>query len=143
MEITCRTFSHQLLVCICLGIFVSGCTSPRPILYPNDHLNQVGKEQAELDLAECRQLADENLSSHPGEKIATNTAIGGGVGAASGAVIGAVSGSPGRGAAIGAVSGATSAFFYNFFTRPVPSRAYQNFVNKCLEKKGYEPTGWE
>ena len=128
---------------IVMGLFLTACSSPRPVLYPNAYLNQVGHDQAEQDISECRQLADEHVPSKSGEKLATNTAIGAGVGAASGAAIGAVSGSAGRGSAIGAVSGATWGFLRGVFNSPKPSRAYQNFVNKCLEKKGYEPTGWE
>ena len=56
-------------------LFLAACSSPRPVLYPNAYLNQVGQDQAELDIAECRQLADEHISPHAGEKIATNTAI--------------------------------------------------------------------
>ena len=128
---------------IVMILFLVGCSGPRPVLYPNEYLSQVGQDQAKEDIAQCRQLADEHISSNTGKKIATNTAIGAGVGAASGAIIGAVSGAAGRGTAIGAVSGATGAFFYGLFNSPKPSRAYRNFVNKCLEKKGYEPTGWE
>ncbi len=124
-------------------LFLPACSGSRPILYPNEYLNQVGQDQAEQDIAACRTLADEHISSNAGTKIATNTAIGAGVGAASGAVIGAVSGSAGRGTAIGAVSGATGAFFHGLFNSPKPSRAYRNFVDKCLVKKGYDPTGWE
>lgn len=142
-----KTFSNLAFVrfsfFVLLSFSLSACSGPRPVLYPNSHYNQVGKHQAEQDITECRQLADEHVSSGAGEKIATNTTTGAGVGAASGAVIGAVSGSAGRGAAIGAISGAIGAFFHSLFSSPVPSRAYQNFVNTCLEKMGYEPTGWD
>ena len=125
-------------------LFLAACSGPRPVLYPNEYLNQVGQEQAKEDIAQCRQLAEEHTSSNnAGKKVATNTAIGAGVGAASGAVIGAVSGSAGRGTAIGAVSGATGAFFHSLFNSPKPSRAYRNFVDRCLGEEGYESMGWD
>ena len=143
MRITHNTIPGFRILGFGMLLFLMACTGPRPTLYPNEHLHQVGRDQAEQDIAACRTLAEEHISSNTGEKIATNTAIGAGVGAASGAVIGAVSGSATRGTAIGAVSGATWAFLHGLFHSPKPSRAYRNFVDKCLEKKGYEPTGWE
>ena len=143
MKSLSRTLGRCLLFCTFGGFFLTACSGPQPVLYPNDHFNQVGQDQAEQDIATCRQLADEFISSNASEKIATNTAMGAGVGAASGAVIGAVSGSAGRGSAIGAVSGATGAFLHGLFNSPKPSRAYRNFVDKCLEEKGYTSVGWE
>ena len=136
-------FLLSSLLMACMIILVSGCSGPRPILYPNAYYQQVGPHQAEQDITACRQLAEEYVSSNSGETVATNTAVGAGVGAASGAVVGAISGSAGRGSAIGAVSGATGAFLHGLLHGSQPSRAYQNFVNSCLEKRGYEPTGWE
>jgi len=126
-----------------MGVSLASCSGPQPILYPNAYLSQVGQNRAEQDIAECRQLADEHISSKTGENLAANTAVGAGVGAASGAVIGAVSGGAGRGSAIGALGGATGGFLHGLLNSPTPSRAYRNFVDICLKKKGYEPTGWE
>ena len=137
MDLRLAVFSWVII------LFLAACSGPRPVLYPNEYLNQVGQDQAKEDIAQCRQLAEEHTSSNTGKKIAANTAIGAGVGAASGAVIGAVSGSAGRGTAIGAVSGATWAFFQGLFSSPKPSPAYRNFVDRCLGEKGYESMGWE
>jgi len=44
-----------------LGIFVvllSACTGPKPILYPNAHLHEVGQDTAKQDIAECREMAE-------------------------------------------------------------------------------------
>lgn len=125
-----------------LVLLTAGCAST-PVLYPNTHLKAVGDEQAERDIEACRQLAEEHVSSDRGEEVAGSTAVGAGVGAASGAVGGAVSGSPGTGAAIGAASGATAGFLRGLFYSGKPSRAYRNFVNRCLEERGYEPVGWD
>lgn len=123
---------------------VGGCAGPRPVLYPNEHLKQVGEAQAERDIAECRKLAEQHVSNHAGERIAGQTAVGAATGAATGAVGSAVSGgSAGTGAAVGAATGATYGFLRGLFSSTKPSRTYRNFVNRCLKERGYEPIGWE
>lgn len=122
------------------------CAGPRPILYPNAHLEAVGREVAERDIAECRELAKAaGATTATGKtgQVAGSTAVGAGVGAAAGAAGGAVVGAAGRGSAIGAVSGAVSGLFGGLFRRPKPNQAYINFVDRCLIDRGYEPVGWE
>lgn len=49
-----------------LGIFfVAGCAAPRPVLYPNTHLQQVGRERARTDIAACVQYARQVVHAHP------------------------------------------------------------------------------
>jgi outer membrane lipoprotein SlyB len=131
-----------------MGVFVLillgwGCSSPRPILYPNSHLETVGQSQADGDIADCRNLADEYVASNKGRNVATSTGVGAGVGAATGAVGGAVLGHPGLGAGVGAATGATGGLLRGLFRSSQPSPAYKNFVNHCLKKRGYEPIGWD
>jgi len=123
-----------------------GCAGPRPVLYPNNHFEQVGQERVDQDIAACEEMADEYISkSNAGEKVAGQTVAGGAIGAASGAVGGAITGSPGLGAAIGAAVGATQGFLVGLFRAGSsdPNPAYQNFVNRCLKERGYEPMGWD
>ena len=40
-----------------MALLVTGCAAPKPILYPNAHLQQVGKEVADRDVDECREMA--------------------------------------------------------------------------------------
>lgn len=138
------TFSFFCLFTFCVAL--PGCAGPKPILYPNTHLQAVGKEQAEADIADCRRLAEE-AGAKPGHdkagKVAGSTVAGGAIGAASGAVGGAVVGAAGRGSAIGAASGATAGLLRGLFSRPRPGQAYVSFVNRCLKERGYEPVGWE
>ena len=123
-------------------LFVYACASSSPILYPNSHLEAVGQGQADADIAECRQLAEEHVSSNKGKNVATSTGVGAGVGAATGAVGGAVLGHPGLGAGAGAAAGATGGLLRGLFRSSQPSATYKNFVNHCLKKRGYEPVGW-
>lgn len=89
-------------------MFLVGCSSQRPGVHPNAHLQEVGEEQAEKDIVVCEKLADDHVSqSNAGEEIVGKTAVGSAFGAASGAVVGAITGNSAIGAAIGAAVGAT------------------------------------
>jgi len=132
------------------SLLLAACSTSHPVLYPNAHMQSVGKEIAEKDIEACRQLAEtagaEEGSGKAG-RVATGTAVGAGVGAAAGAVGGAISGSVGQGSMIGAASGAVWGLLtglYHAIAGPSqPNQAYTNFVNRCLQEKGYEVTGWQ
>ena len=134
----------RFLIIACISLV--GCAGPKPVLYPNNHFEQVGQERVDQDIAACEEMADEYISkSNAGEKVVGQTAVGGAIGAASGAVGGAITGSPGLGAAIGAAVGATQGLLVGLFRAGSsdPNPAYQNFVNRCLKERGYEPMGWD
>jgi len=141
---------HRDLSIIGGSLLLAGCSTAQPVLYPNAHMQSVGKEVAAQDIEACRQLAEaagaEEGSGKAG-RVATGTAVGAGVGAASGAVGGAIAGAAGRGSMIGAASGAVwgllTGLFYTVVGPSQPNQAYSNFVNRCLQEKGYEVTGWQ
>ncbi|MDH3662845.1 MAG: glycine zipper family protein [Alphaproteobacteria bacterium] len=128
-------------------LLIAGCSSaPSPVLYPNARLNEVGQAQANQDIEACKQMAaagGANPAPDQAGRAARGTAVGGAAGGATGAVGGAVLGNAGRGAAFGAATGATAGLMRSIFSRPKPSGAYMNFVNRCLSEKGYEPVGWD
>lgn len=124
-------------------LLASGCSGSRPILYPNNHLQQVGTDQAEQDVEECQQLAEDYVPEHDAANVAGNTAIGAGSGGAIGAVSGAIRGGAGIGAAVGAATGATVGFIHGLFQTSQPSPAYKSFVNRCLSERGYDSIGWD
>ncbi|HOE16760.1 MAG TPA: hypothetical protein PLX02_11245 [Syntrophorhabdaceae bacterium] len=128
---------------IALALFLTGCGSQKPVLYPNAYLNKVGEEQAQKDIAECERLADEYAGSSEGAQVAKSTAAGGAGGAVVGTAVGAVTGDIGRGAGVGAVAGAASGLVRGVSKASQPDPVYKNFVNKCLRDKGYEPIGWK
>jgi hypothetical protein len=129
-------------------LILGGCSGPAPVLYPNAHLKSVGADAAEGDIDICREMAEaagaKQGSGRAGE-VATDTAVGAGVGAASGAVGGAISGAAGQGSLIGLASGAVWGLLTGLFRSGSshPSQAYVNFVNRCLEERGYEVAGWQ
>jgi len=129
-------------------ILMVGCSSTEPVLYPNAHLQSVGKEAAEQDVDSCRQFAESagaDEGNGQARRVATNTAVGAGAGAASGAVGGAISGSAGTGSLIGAASGAVWGLLSGLFSAGSsgPSQAHVNVVNRCLQERGYEVAGWQ
>jgi hypothetical protein len=128
-----------------VAVVGAGCTQS-PVLYPNAKLEQVGKAQADADIATCRQKADEYVSSGAAtaKEVGKDTAVGGAGGAAVGAVAGAVSGGgAGRGAAIGAATGATAGAVHGAVKSTGPSPIYKSFVDHCLRDKGYQVIGWQ
>jgi len=115
----------------------------KPVLYPNAHLSQVGKRQAELDIEDCENLAKENIRSRKAARAAAGTAESGAVGAAGGAAAGAVLGHVARGAAVGGAAGAAGGLTREIFKSSRVDPVFKRFVDRCLRDKGYEPIGWQ
>jgi hypothetical protein len=130
-----------LFVTLCLVL--AGCSTKRPVLYPNDHLQKVGGAQAQKDIDECYRLAEAYLKSNPDAKVVKDAAEAGVVGGATGAAGGAVWGHAGKGAATGAAVGVAGGIMHGIFRASEPKPVYKNFVNRCLQEKGYDPIGWE
>lgn len=137
-----------------LSLVVAVCSSHRPVLYPNAHLTQVGRDAAERDIEWCEEEAEAagaEATGGSGGDVAAKTATGATVGAASGAVGGTVGGAlrghagrgAGIGAAAGAAGGATSGLLRGlFFGKSKPNPAYRSFVERCLRERGYDVVGW-
>jgi hypothetical protein len=129
------------LACLCL---VQGCASPRPVLYPNAHLAQVGAEASQEDIDACIELAENaDLGKNRAAETAKSTGIGAGIGAAIGAATGAIFGRPGTGAAAGAAGGGIRGFFRGIFGGGEPAPVFKNYVDTCLRERGYKPVGWK
>jgi len=132
------------LIILLLILLLLGCSQKRPVLYPNSHLQYVGKEAAEADINECIQLAkDYGADSDKGTEIAKSSAKGAAVGAATGAAVGAVTGSLGRSAAAGAAGGAAAGGTREALRSGDPDPVFKRFVEKCLRDRGYHPIGWK
>jgi hypothetical protein len=132
-------------LCAC-GLLLGGCASgpPKPVLYPNSHLQSVGQAQADRDIAACRQLA---LSSGVGEKksgeVGKKTVGGAAVGGATAGAWGLVRGNPGQSAAAGAAAGAAGGAVRGGLQSTETSPVFKNFVQRCLRERGYEVIGWQ
>jgi outer membrane lipoprotein SlyB len=136
-----------ILIFICVltasGFFL-GCSTKRPVLYPNDRLMEVGKTTAQRDIDDCIDRADlAGLESGQSGKVAEKTAKGGIKGAAVGTAAGAVTGRVGRGAGIGAAAGGMSGFIDGLFSARDPDPVEKRFIEECLRERGYRPIGWQ
>ena len=136
---------RPLVIILALVLALAGCArTQKPVLYPNARLRQVGHEQAERDIEECRTLASQYVESTAAKDIGKGAAVGAAGGAAVGAVGGAVSGrGAGTGAAIGAATGATAGAVHGAVKQTAPSPVYKQFVNRCLRERGYDVLGWQ
>ena len=124
-------------------LMLAGCGAQRPVLYPNHHLQQVGEEKAQSDIADCMQKAEAYVKANPGAKMVKGTIVGGAAGTVVGGAAGAVTGNLARGSAVGAATGAAAGLVRGVAKASQPTPVFKAFVNRCLKEKGYEPLGWE
>ncbi len=129
-----------------LGGLLAGCAStpPKPVLYPNSHMQSAGQAQADQDIAACKQLAHssgvaEKKDGEVGKKAVGGAAVGG---AAAGAW-GLVRGDAGKSALAGAAAGAAAGTVRGGMQATETSPIFRNFVNRCLRERGYEVIGWQ
>ena len=121
-----------------------GWRNQTPQLYPTAHYQQVGPEQARMDIDNCMYRADHGApqKSVAGD-AAVNTLGGAAAGAALGAIGGAIAGNAGTGAAIGAATGATLGVGKTVYDQSKPAQAYRGYVEACLRERGYDVIGWQ
>jgi len=92
------------------------CASPKPVLYPNAHLEDVGEKVSQEDIDACLALADAaDLESNQAAEAAK------------------------VGLGVGSVAG----FFSWMFGSKKPEPVYVNYVNICLSERGYQTVGWK
>ncbi len=135
-------FKMKKCLVLSMILLLAGCTV-NPVLYPNAHLSNVGNDQAQRDIALCREQADLYVKSDAAKEAVKETAIGGIGGAVIGGAMGAVDGNFGRGVGIGAAGGAAAGLVSGIIQASQPDPLYINFVNRCLNEKGYEIIGWQ
>jgi len=130
-----------VVVCILTTV---GCSTKRPVLYPNDYLDQVGMQVGQADIDACITKAEASGASASSGDAAGNVATSAAVGAAAGAVFAAVLGRDvgDYALAYGGAAAAGSAVHQGAKSGE-PDSMHKSFVNKCLSKKGYEITGWK
>jgi hypothetical protein len=127
-----------------LSILLASCAGPqRPVLYPNEKLNSVGKEAAQKDVDECIQLSVEaGLEKNKGKEVAGETVKEGARGAIIGGAVGLVTGDVGRAAGVGAAAGAAAGGTEKAFDRELDP-VQKQYVDQCLRDRGYQSIGWK
>ena len=143
----------RLPVLLGLVMQCAGCSTQRPVLYPNEHYTTVGDAVAQGDIDACMTRAKEYVEAggadaQQAKEVAKQTGFGAASGAAIGAIGGAIGGGgAGQGAAVGAATGATAGLihglFGGFFGPEAPDPVVANFVDRCLREKGYDLVGWK
>ncbi len=132
------------LLSLFLSLAMAGCAANRPVLYPNDHLREIGDQEAQLEIDQCVNMAGDYVPEQSDTtKVAKKTATGAAVGAVIGTAVGATVGRAGRGAAAGAAGGGTSGLLRGLFRIGKPDPMTKRFVEQCLSERGYRVIGWE
>lgn len=139
---------NEVYLLIAMALFMSACSTYRPILDENKKYNQVGDARAEKDIDDCMKKADSYLVKHKEGRM--NKAMGRQAlqGALLGGVIGAVSGNgiqgAAGGAAVGAGAGVAGAYIDEKSKDNVkPDELKQQYVQNCLQRKSYQVIGWK
>ena len=121
----------------------AGCAAPRPVLYPNDRYQSVGKDKAKEEVDDCIAQAKGYVDSQKGKMVAKKTGWGAATGAVIGMIEGAFTGNMGRAAAEGAAVGGALGLAGGAYDAGNPDSVFCRFVDICLAKKGYQPIGWK
>lgn len=137
-------------VFLALGVLaLSACASYRPILDENSHYEKVGDAQAEKDIDVCLAKAEKFMEKHKSERMKKEVGRGAAKGAIIGGVVGVLSGGKtlqraAVGAGVGAgVGAAGSAAGQASKDKLSPDGLKQNYVSRCLARKGYDVIGWK
>lgn len=126
-------------------LFYAGCsqTARDPIAYPRS-MERAPPGQIRSDVDECKSMAsDYDNDRNRYLEMGKGGLVGGAVGAGAGALAGTITGSnvgraTGAGAAVGGVLGVLNELRQEGDSDP----SYQRFVERCLERRGYDVTGW-
>jgi len=132
-------------VLFCSVLILAACSAKRPVFYPNDFLQTVGKDQAQADANQCMAEArDYGVKNDAGKTVGGKAVKGATLGAAISAVVSAVlGGNVGRAVGAGAAGGATAGAVSGAFDADEPDAVFRNYVNRCLREMGYEVIGWQ
>ena len=134
----------RLTHALCLLAFVSvGCSTQRPVLYPDPYYRHVGKSKAEQDIDTCMDSARyAGLEESRAGRVAKESGTGAAVGGAAGGAYGLVRGDAGKSAAAGAAAGAATGAVRSGLRSGEPPPILRRYVERCLRDKGYDVIGW-
>lgn len=139
-----RNFITVFFCCLLL-LTMAACSTCRPVLYPNEHYQEVGSEQAEKDIlkaiknAKKQGLDDASASNEQLAKTAGKTAARTGVNTA----VNAASGSVGVSTAASAAGSGMGLLIDWLFVKKQPDPLFKKHVELTLAKQGYQVLGWK
>ena len=137
------------LYTLILAIFLSGCglsLSPqeKPQLFQNEKFQATQETARNEDLKECIELGEANVDlKSPTLEIIRMGFIGALVGAGTGAISGSILEDTSNNVAAGSAVGAVVGILQACLDLQKHSPYFERFVEYCLQKKGYEVTGWK
>ncbi len=127
---------------------LAACAAPEPILRSNKRLLLYGKDAAEHEIDACREKS-ERAGLRDGTNRSGNVAAGGTIGLVGGAAVGAATGLFGGptgvaiGAGAGAILGGVLGLIGGAYKPLEPDPRFSASMERCLQEKGYEVTGWQ
>ena len=136
-----RTSFFVVLLPVSIGCAATG--TREPVVFPGS--TNASAAQMRADRSECMAMASEYDSDRAGYSDTVKSgAIGAGVGAGTGALAGVITkGKVGRATAAGAAVGGVLGVLKGLYDRnQTTNPSYEQFVEHCLERKGYEIAGW-
>lgn len=123
-------------------LLAAACATPRPVLYPDEHLKSVGEDSAKADVDACLADAKKYLKANPAKPIGRRVGFGAAAGAAMGAVVGAFTGDYARAVSEGAAVGGAGGAVHGAYEAGSPDEIQRAFTQRCLAEKGYSVIGW-
>ena len=131
----------KLLFLICISsamLFLTACSTCKPVLYPNNHYKEVGHDQAQKDIQAAIEIAkksgldDSSTSNKALAKSASRNAASTGVRAAVGT------------SSVAGASGSGLSFLIDWmFTKKAPKPLFRKHVELTLRQQGYQILGWK
>ena len=126
---------------ICIStvlLFLTACSTCKPVLYSNNHYKKVGTKQAERDIqvaikmAKAQGLDNASASNQALAKSASRNAASAGVTAAIGS------------ASVAGAAGSGLSFLIDWmFINKVPKPLFKKHVELTLRQQGYQVIGWK
>lgn len=121
-----------------LLLFLTACSTCKPVLYSNSHYLEVGPKQAEKDIQAAINMAkksgldNSSTSNRTLAKSASRNAASAGISAAAGSA--SVTGAAGSGAS----------FLIDWmFINKAPDPLFKKHVELTLKRQGYQVIGWK
>lgn len=131
----------KILFLICTSsaiLFLTACSSCKPVLYSNNHYKRVGRKQAEKDIqaavkmAKAQGLDDSSTSNRNLAKSASRSAASTGVSTALGT------------ASVAGATGSGLSFLIDWmFSSKAPKPLFKKHVELTLRQQGYQILGWK
>ena len=125
-----------IFISMTMLLFLTACSTCKPVLYSNAHYRKVGPKQAEKDIQAAINMAKQSgldnssSSNRTLAKSASRNAASAGISTATGSVTGA--------------AGSGASFLIDWmFVKKSPDPLFKKHVELTLRRQGYQVIGWK